>query len=158
MAGARPWSSRSTGPCRGVTAIGACPNQHDLVIPHVEARWQTVGQARWALAGHVEDAVAVVALEVVVMWQTCEFVPAWLARQVHWTDQAAFGEPLERAIDRREINRRRIGLGGVENLRRTQRPLEVTHSISVTLRTWGEVCKAASVQRGKPKRPPRSSG
>ena len=29
------------------------------------------------------------------------------------------------------------------------RTVEVTHSISVTLRTWGEVCKAARVQRGK---------
>ncbi len=29
------------------------------------------------------------------------------------------------------------------------RTVEVTHSISVTLRTWGEVCDAASIQRGK---------
>jgi len=29
------------------------------------------------------------------------------------------------------------------------RTVEVTHSISVTLRTWGEVCKAAGLARGK---------
>lgn len=29
------------------------------------------------------------------------------------------------------------------------RTVEVTHSISVTLRTWGEVCKAAGLDRGK---------
>lgn len=28
------------------------------------------------------------------------------------------------------------------------RTVEVAHSISVVLRTWGEVCKAAGIQRG----------
>lgn len=29
------------------------------------------------------------------------------------------------------------------------RTVEVTHSITVTLRTWGEVCKATGLARGK---------
>jgi len=31
----------------------------------------------------------------------------------------------------------------------SNRTVEVTHSITVTLRTWGEVCKAVGLDRGK---------
>ena len=113
----------SSGCHRAGAAFGARPNQNDLVVTDAEALRQPVSEPGRTLARNVIHAIALIAPEVVVVGQPCQFVSAGLPRQFDRTDQPALGKSLERAVDRGQIDRRRLVLGQVENLSRAQRPL-----------------------------------
>jgi hypothetical protein len=106
-----------------MAAISASAHEHYFMVSDAEARGQPIDKTRWTLSRHVVHPIARVALEVVVMGQPGKLVPARLSRQLDRTDKPALGEFLERAVNRGEVDCRRIVFGQRQNLGRAQRPL-----------------------------------
>jgi hypothetical protein len=103
-----------------VAAVEAAAVEEDLVGVELEA----AGGEGLQVAGtsfDVEDAAAVVAVEVVVMAPAGDLVAGRLAGDVDGVDVAFGDEAFERAIDGSVAQRRDVGLRGGQDLAGAQR-------------------------------------
>lgn len=103
------------------SALIALAEEDDLVGSDVESIGDASGYALGA-AGDVIDSFAVIAAEVVMMFQVSRLVACGFSRQFDSADEACFGERFDATIDRGDVDAADGTLRKSQDFRGQQRP------------------------------------